>query len=298
MTLVVTVNGPETIWVLTDRRISYRYLPQKEDSQKIMFLETSDAMAFLGYSGLGSTVHGTEPADWMNRVLRGRNLPLEQSLGVLAEAMKKQFPARMIEAEIPGHQVLIPAFVGDEVRLYSLDLAFAPDRKGYGFRYTRHGRLLGRLKAQRFAASGSGGVYLDKSRGDWIRSLRSVIRGYDRGQVPTLAVADHLARLNDHVHRHIESHKPVEKKSVGPNCIVAWRHRKGGIHRESQVQQNYTGTSRDAWSRSIPHISFDRDINAFVSVFLRYNPRDYPHGSSSIGADLACLPRTPDENLR
>jgi hypothetical protein len=57
-----------------------------------MFLETTDGVAILGYAGLGATAGGTEPADWMAAVLRCRNFPLEQSLGILADAMKAQMP--------------------------------------------------------------------------------------------------------------------------------------------------------------------------------------------------------------
>ena len=92
MTLVVTVIGSESIWLLADRRLSFKDRPPKDDARKVMFLETTDGVAILGYAGLGVTGLGTEPADWMTAVLRGRNLPLEQSLEALTEAMKKQFP--------------------------------------------------------------------------------------------------------------------------------------------------------------------------------------------------------------
>jgi hypothetical protein len=49
-----------------------------------MFLETADGVAILGYAGLGATALATEPAHWMRAVLRGRVLPLERSLEVLA----------------------------------------------------------------------------------------------------------------------------------------------------------------------------------------------------------------------
>jgi hypothetical protein len=141
VTLVLTVNGPETIWLLADRRLSSQGRPLRDDARKVMLLHTTDGVAILGYAGLGATALGTEPADWMSAVLRGRNLPLEQSLGTLADAMKRQFPRHMIR--IPGdrgaaHSVFVPAFVGGEPRLYTIDLVFAPDRKTYAFRYTRH----------------------------------------------------------------------------------------------------------------------------------------------------------------
>jgi hypothetical protein len=83
-----------------------------------MILETTDGTALLGYAGLGATALGTEPSDWVKSVLRGRNLPLEQSLGVLTEAMKKQFPRHLVK--LPGyggpvHNVIVTAFLGDEV---------------------------------------------------------------------------------------------------------------------------------------------------------------------------------------
>lgn len=63
MTLIVTVNGRESIWMLADRRLSYRWRPPKEDGRKMLFLETTDGVAILGYAGLGATARGTEPAD-------------------------------------------------------------------------------------------------------------------------------------------------------------------------------------------------------------------------------------------
>jgi hypothetical protein len=127
MTLVVAVARPETIWLLADRRLSFDSRPPKDDGRKIMFLETTDGVAILGYAGLGATARGTEPADWMSAVLRGRNLPLEQSLGVLADTMQKQFPRHMVRMPGKGglaHTVIVPAFLGKEPRLYSIDLVF------------------------------------------------------------------------------------------------------------------------------------------------------------------------------
>src|SRR5687768_3446657 len=124
MSLVLTVNSSESIWMLADRRLSYRGRPSKEDGRKLMSLDTSDGVAILGYAGLGATASGTEPADWMSAVLRGRNLPLEQSLGALAAAMKREFPRHLIKfpRDAPaGHNILVPAFLNGEVRLYTID---------------------------------------------------------------------------------------------------------------------------------------------------------------------------------
>jgi hypothetical protein len=175
MTLVVAVARPEAIWLLADRRLSFGGRPPKDDGRKIMFLETTDGVAILGYAGLGATARGTEPADWMSAVLRGRKLPLEQSLGVLADAMQKQLPRHMVR--MPGnagvaHHVIVPAFLGKEPRLYSIDLVFAADRKSYKFRYTRHVNP-GGCSTPQLGIGGSGAPHLMRSD-TWMRNLLDV----------------------------------------------------------------------------------------------------------------------------
>jgi hypothetical protein len=217
VTLVLTVNGPETIWLLADRRLSRKGHAPKDDGCKVMVLETTDGTAVLGYSGLGATIHGTQPADWMSAVLRGRNIPLEQSLGVLAEAMRKQFPRHMLampsEASGPAHNVLVPAFLGDEARLYTIDIALLQNGMRQSFRYTRHvvDRPPSKPRTPRLAIAGSGMQYLLRDK-KWMRSLLRLANAYDREQVGPHAVADHFAKLNDHVCQ--------QDKSVGPRCIV------------------------------------------------------------------------------
>ena len=62
MTLVLSITGPETIWVVADRRLSFADRAPADDARKIMFLESTDGIAILSYAGLGCTARGTEPA--------------------------------------------------------------------------------------------------------------------------------------------------------------------------------------------------------------------------------------------
>lgn len=308
MTLVVFVTGPESIWLLADRRLSYdRRLrrPPKDDARKVMFLETTDGVAILGYAGLGSTALGTEPADWMSAVLRGRKLPLEQSLGVLAKAMRKQLPRLMIGMPgTPAHHVIVPAFLGKDPRLYTIDLVFTPDRKGYHFRYTRHvvnKPSMAKPTTPRLGIGGSGALYLMKDE-KWMRGLRRVVRANDRGRVSARAVADHLANLNHDVHL------GVTDKSVGPRCIVAWRYRKGGVQNGGSGHQFYTATTPDTNTPSLPTISNGMDVNAIVRVLMPHTTKRVERrragepaqelDKDEINAELARLPDKPDENLR
>lgn len=303
MTLIVTINGPETIWLLADRRLSFPGKLPKDDARKLMSLQTTDGVALLGYAGLGSTSFGTEPADWMHAVLRGRNLPLEQSLGVLASAIMKQFPkhlALMARYGVPAHSVVIPAFIGNEARLYTIDLGLRQDRKTYGFRYTRHtGKRITAPRTPRLAAGGSGALYLMKNK-KWIRPLLRLVRACDRLKIAPLRVADHLAAINNEVHAH------TTDGSVGPRCIVAWRHRTNGVHKAGSAQHFYTGTARDRNSTLIPTIATGIDISGVIKVTQPYlKLLDIPPGQpalqigiDSLNSDLARLPTEPNEELK
>jgi hypothetical protein len=304
VTLVVTVNGRESIWLLADRRLSYPARPPKDDARKVMFLKTVDGTAILGYAGLGATALGTEPSDWISAVLRGVNLPLEQSLGVLAEAMKRQLPKHLMKMPGAGmHVIAATAFLGNEAMFYTIDLACSPDRKHYDFRYTHHG-LPGETSAwvgtPRITAGGSGALHLSNDR-DWVRNLLPIVRASDRGKVTANAVSDHLARLNNQVYLRDKD------KSVGPSCIVAWRHREGGIHNGGGGHQFYTGTSRDSSSPFLPTISNGLDVHALIGVFMPHVSKhlealkagaDFDLDKDQLNVVLAQLPDTPDESLR
>lgn len=301
MTLILSVNGPETIWLLADRRLSYKRQKPKDDGRKVMCLETTDGVAILGYAGLGATARGTEPADWMSAVLRGRNLPLEQTLAILTEALKREFPRHMVG--MPGqtvHSVMVPAFLGEETRLYEIDLVLTADGKKY-FRYTRHvvNPLSATPRTPRLAVAGSGALYLAKNK-KWIRSLLRLVKASDRRLVQPLAVADHLANLNHEVH--------LADKMVGPRCVVVWRHRKGGVHKGGGAHQFYSGITRDASSPPLPTIGAGMDIEAIATAMtphmnkmmeaMRARQPAPELNTDEINAALARLPDKPDESLR
>jgi hypothetical protein len=66
MTLILSVNGPESIWMVADRRLTFEDQPPNDGATKIMMLEAQDGTAIIGYAGLGSTVRGTSrPIGWL-----------------------------------------------------------------------------------------------------------------------------------------------------------------------------------------------------------------------------------------
>lgn len=306
MTLILAANSRESIWMLADRRLSYRIGPPREDGRKVMFLETTDGVAILGSAGLGATIKGTEPADWMSAVLRGRDLPLEQSLGELAGAMQRQFPRHLLRLPkgVPaGHNIVIPSFVNGESRLYTIDLAFAPDRRSFAFRYTRHlvDALPGRPhRTPRLGLAGSGALFLSRDK-RWVRKLLRLVRACDSKRVSPRVVADHLASVNESAHRN------TADGSVGLRCIVAWRHNKLGVHKGGGGHQFYDGTVRSGDSGALPTIGNGMDIQALVQAMmphmmaqmdaLRAGGPARELDVARLNADLAKLPDRPDENL-
>ncbi|MGH2602769.1 MAG: hypothetical protein ACRDJ9_25715, partial [Dehalococcoidia bacterium] len=153
----------------------------------------------------------------------------------------------------------------------------------------------------RLAIGGTGAIYLNRDK-KWIRSLLRLINASDRGQVSAYTVADHLASLNSKVHL------GVSDGTVGPRCIVAWRHRKGGIHKGGGGHQFYTGTIRDASSSSLPTIVNGMDLQALIGVMMprmtkmfeakRAGEPAQELDKDEVNAALARLPDKPDEILR
>lgn len=202
----------------------------------------------------------------------------------------------------PAHSIIVSAFVGNEPRVYTIDLAFGPDHKSYHFRYTRHLVDFGESgqRTPRLAIGGSGALYLTRDN-KWQRTLLRLVRAHDRGQVTSPAVADHLASINYAVHLGIAD------MSVGPRCIVAWRHRRGGTHNGGGAHQFYSGVARDSTSSCLPTISNGMDVQALIEAMWPHMARSLGatiNGQSAAGldqdlinADLARLPDKPDETL-
>jgi hypothetical protein len=309
VTLIVSITSSKSIWLLADRRLSKKGQPPKDDGRKIMFLETSDGFGILGYAGLGATAIGTEPADWMSAVLRGRDRPLEESLGILAAVIERELPRHImpVRGGPAAHYVMVPAFVGEQPRFYSISLVLARDGKSRRFQYTRHFVRYPSTAPPRtpqFGLGGSGALYLtqDPDWARWKRNLLRLVRANERGRVSPYVVADELAKLNNKVCL------SMTDKSVGPRCIVAWRYRKGDV-KYNGGHQSYMDVQRDTDLLSLPSIAHGTDWDAVTRAL-------WPHaikmlestriGGSpppqldvgAINAVLARIQENPDENLR
>lgn len=261
MTLALSINGPKCIWVLVDRRLSDgRGRVTRDDATKVMTLQTVDAQAVLAYTGLGSTARGTQPAEWMSAVLRGRNETLENSILIVADAIQREFPRHLLALQgsaPPRHHVLISAFVGGVHRVYLINMIY--NVKGQV--HFRAGPLdsVHRdsiKRPPRITLGGSGeNVLVPDQR--WIRPLLRMVNAHDNGKVSSHTVADYLAALNVRVHQ--------LEPTVGPDCIVVWRPTRlgpkiGGGH------QPYKNGVRETNVPSLPSIAMGLDVKAFTDV--------------------------------
>jgi hypothetical protein len=211
MTLILAIDSPKSSWMLADRRLSVNGVPVKEDARKLLLLDATDGFAIVGYAGLGSTLKGTEPSEWMAGVLRRRTLPLEQSLIVLADVMKRELEPHLPTMAGPGpfdHTVVATGFIGDERKVFTIDISVAAD--GTEHRFECH-----RQEAD-VVIAGSGRHRLNKKTA-WHTLLGRIINLCDEGRIPPERVADYLAKLNLRTSNWVPS--------VGPDCIVAWRRR-------------------------------------------------------------------------
>ncbi len=85
MTLVLSVQSRDSLWLLVNRRLSYGgRRPPIDDAVKVMDLETTDGPGLPAYAGLGATPQGTQPSEWRGAELRRRGgSTFEQALGIL-----------------------------------------------------------------------------------------------------------------------------------------------------------------------------------------------------------------------
>lgn len=294
MTLVLAAHGRNTLWVLADRRLSKGGEPVSDDSIKLTTLEAKDGWGILSYAGLGKTVRGTEPSEWMSAVLRGRGgLTFEHALRHLSNVANREIGPHL--KWIGEHHVIVPAFVGGRTRLYSIDNIVDEVSGRHAYRYASHQHTTDpNSPSVSMAIGGSGAAYLDglHRRGDrWARSLRSLLKKHDQGRIRDDVVADHLAALNLRVHKAVDT--------VGPRCIVMWRHAtKGGAHRA------YSGIDRENSVPPIPAIANGIDVQAVAGVILTelkrvgFSPGHLGEiNTERVNEELQRLPGT-DERLR
>lgn len=252
MTLVIALQGAKSIWLLTDRRLTYP-TRQRNDACKMLTVEANDGVALLGYAGLGASNHDTEPSVWMNDLLVGMPAqPLEGYLGAIANAMQAELPRHLAMMQgSQAHHVLASAIVNGEPRLYGIGLELTEENKAPSFFFTRV-RNEDADFPPRLGLAGSGLSHIPP-RKEWYRDLLRIVVAFEKGKVSPQAVTDQLARINDHV--------AGKDPFVSRECMVVWRGNGGGF-------QFYSGSTRVAPDRPIPLVSNGMDIQEIAKISM------------------------------
>jgi hypothetical protein len=302
MTLIVGLTSKETIWLMGDRRLTTaKGKIHSEEAIKLMEIETmQNDIALIGYAGLGATAKGREISDWMNSALRGRNLPLEDLLRILANVIKDQLPkylSRFKNLDRFQHNVVIPAFHNNHAQLYSIDLVVTPKTKKIDFRFTKHVNLKNNselLTTPRFGLAGSGASYLISNM-KWMRPLLSLAKKSDSGDIKPEVVANELSKVN------FEVSKNLTDKTVGPNSVVIWRNRRQGRHKGGGSHKFYIGDKADRNSPAIHTLAGGMDVKAIADILMPIHMKHFKDKTdidySSIDEKLAQIPDSPSENL-
>lgn len=297
VTSVVCITTPDTVWMVTDRRLSFGAGRRpREDGVKVMSLRTLDGLALLGYCGLGRTGRGTEPSAWMASTLRGVVGDMEALLSYLASVAELELPRHLKDFPrtlLASHSIVAPCFVGEVVQLFSIDLALSEDRSDLSFRFTRHTRDgAASSPPPRVVLAGAGGVALSKSRVKWQRQLLNIVRAHDRDAVSAHTVADALAAVN------LRAHNSVSDDSVGPRSIVCWSYRRGGIHAGLDSHQCYIGDTRELETCEIPTIAMGNDVQAIGRAIAGVTISPSAEDVEALGRAIRGVSNQPDHRLR
>lgn len=301
MTLVLSVNGRDSIWIVADRLLCKDGKKVREDAIKLMCLDTKDATAILGYAGLGATAGGTQPAEWMSATLRGYNVSFDQSLQILGNAMHRRFPVPLAALGQTTHSILIPALVENNVHAYSMDIRVNDDGT-CSYEYGRHLNVRANAAVApptRLCARGSGASILDRDR-RWMRALLRVVSNYEDKRFSAQVVADELASIN----REVSARIPL---TVGPECIVVWRNRRGFRNGDGGGHLFYNKLGREKEMPTLPTLSCGVDLSALCDAVTPFEFQKIDRRKAGEPVDdlerkaenaIGNLPTWPDDRLR
>jgi hypothetical protein len=261
MTLVMAFHGAQSVWLSADRRLTYPGDHFVDGACKMLEIEASDGLALLGYAGLGASVGKTQPSDWMNDLLANiHGRPLEEYLGIIADAMKADMPAHLATlAGAQGHHLLAASIVNGEPRLYAVILELRPNGGPPHFVYTRYARTEQGGAPPKLAIAGSGALRVPHPQ-KLSRELAKIVAAVEAGRVDPRAVTDRLAKINAAI--------AERDKTVGRQCIVKWRFNGGGY-------QFYEGTKRVNGDLTVPTVVTGMDVRDIISASRPFWQKDF-----------------------
>jgi hypothetical protein len=115
MTFALAMVTPRLAFVAADRRYSGAAGIKNFEGTKLVRLDTSDGHGVITYAGVGARVASRpfEISEWIEKVLRGSNRTLDQSLRVIAEASFEQRLHQLADGHTFAYAGYIQVFLLD-----------------------------------------------------------------------------------------------------------------------------------------------------------------------------------------
>lgn len=285
MTFLISVAGQRAVWLSADRQLSQDGVPVKDDACKVLWLDTADGQSILAYTGLGATGKGTELSAWMGRVLRGRDLPLAESLIALAQAMERSLPPHL-DNSLPRHHLAVASVLRSSTVLSSIDLHWNGSRYEVTIGKPEK-RVPGQPPIIRFEGSGSRHINSGHRM-----AISKVVRDHEKGKASDQDVMQVLADTNEAM--------AAADTSVSASCIITSRLKPGGgsVHFHGLPQRE---------GEHVPSIGHGTDWGTFIGMVA---PEMFKQGIGLLGKGPAYepdidaivdrfnrLPDGPDETL-
>ncbi|MER9080619.1 hypothetical protein [Mesorhizobium sp. M0895] len=227
MTFAFAVVTPRVAFVAADRLYSGVSSMKGFAATKIASLETADGHGFITYAGAGAR-SGSKPfevSEWIERVLRGADRTLDQSLQEIAAAAEEQG----LNKHAPGHTFGYVGFIGGKAQasaITSLDQTRMQGETGTSVvnaKGTTKFRVVNfnlGLRVHHFGiALGSGAQHFPP-----FADLKMIARQASRAKTKE-AAAKRLSAWFVRLNREISAKQPA---TVGPEALCAWTFAEGG----------------------------------------------------------------------
>ena len=207
MTLVYAAQTKRSVWLMTDRRLSYgdsKRAPH-DDGVKQCHIYTEDGIVMLGYAGLGKTSVGIQPSTWMAGIFNGLKGTVPEHLELLKLRMLEQLPKHFkkikSKEDVLLQPVIAPAIVNGKTRIFVVQFsAYRAHKRNLGIvaipQYTN--KLTGFKYNCCDLATGSGQREPFKIGNSWRRELFNRLKLFDNAKVDGNYVAEHLNILNQY----------------------------------------------------------------------------------------------------
>ncbi|MBT8413956.1 MAG: hypothetical protein KJO30_06440 [Boseongicola sp.] len=300
MTLALSLQTKDSVWLLTDHRLSAPGFAPVDTAVKATRLELSDGELLVGYAGIGLTPLGSQPSHWIASSFRGTKPAVNDAMYHLRNLALQEFPKhlrRVKRVEHRRHEFIASGFKDGRPVVYILRI------------FEMNGEFQALLNIAQmhhrdakvgttipFVMTGSAVSSIKVLNENTLREVLRYARYYNRSKVSSEVVARCFFQIGSAIYN------DCKDGSISPNFLVMWQNNKTGRHLGGggafEFDRSGTITPLDG---SIPTIAGGMDINAIHKALfpiLEDLGNADEAAESRRNAALASIPTTPDSKFR